>query len=69
LDAKAWAMNWEGHNEWFHDTTPFRAFMEGVPPPLLKPQPSCAELAKIHARNSYEQTPLPGRNCRAAKPS
>lgn len=60
----AMAMNWEGHDEWFHDATPFQAFTEGVPPPLSKPMPLCGELAVRHAANSYEQTPLPGKNCR-----
>jgi hypothetical protein len=37
--------------------------MEGVPPPLLKPLPPCAEVRLRHAENRYEQVALPGKNC------
>ncbi len=56
-------MNWEGHDAWFHDNTMFGAFIEGVPPPIVKPLPTCAILRKRHLENVYEQTALPGRNC------
>lgn len=56
-------MNWEGHDEWFHDTSRFSEFLEGVPPAIVKPRPKCAELAEKHKANSYEQVPLPGENC------
>jgi hypothetical protein len=64
MDAKSFAMNWEGHDAWFHDTTPFREFYEGIPPPLTKPKPACATLRAKHAGNPYEQTAIPGKNCR-----
>jgi hypothetical protein len=56
-------MNWEGHDEWFHDTTLFEKFIEGVPPALVKPMPQCAVVQLRHQLNVYEQTPLPGKNC------
>jgi hypothetical protein len=61
--APAYAMNWEGHDAWFHDTAPFRAFYDGIPGPLVKPKPSCAQVRERHLANPYEQTALPGRNC------
>jgi hypothetical protein len=61
-------MNWEGHSDWFHDTTLFQDFIEGVPPPIVKPMPGCKVLTQRHAANVYEQTPLPGLNCVAEKP-
>lgn len=66
--SPASALNWEGHEgAWFHDDTPFQAFIEGVPPPLVKPLPSCAEVARKYDKNRYEQLPLPGKNCIADK--
>jgi hypothetical protein len=61
--APVLAMNWEGHEEWFHDNSLFQKFMEGVPPPIIKPIPLCRDVKKRHAENVYEQTPLPGKNC------
>jgi hypothetical protein len=60
-------MNWEGHDEWFHDNTLFGEFLEGVPPPILKPLPTCEAVRKRHAENVYEQTPIPGKNCSDTK--
>jgi hypothetical protein len=57
------AMNWEGHDEWFHDNSLFLEFMEGIPPPLLKPKPVCSAIRQRHIENVYEQTALPSLNC------
>jgi hypothetical protein len=65
--SPARAINWEGHQDWFHDSTPFEAFTEGVPPPIAKPKPTCAERARIRAVNVYEQVPVPGVNCVATE--
>ncbi len=64
LASPANAVNWEGHQDWFHDAAPFSAFTEGVPPPLVTKTPTCAERAAQHAANTYEQVPVPGVNCR-----
>jgi hypothetical protein len=56
-------MNWEGHDAWFHDTTLFGEFIEGVPPAIVKPLPTCEFVKQRHTENVYEQTPLPGKNC------
>jgi hypothetical protein len=37
--------------------------MEGVPPPIKKPLPTCEMVRQRHAENVYEQTALPGKNC------
>ncbi len=60
-------MNWEGHDEWFHDNSLFEAFTQGVPPPLVKPLLSCETVKQRHLKNTYEQTALPERNCRVDK--
>jgi hypothetical protein len=64
LPTPASAINWEGHDAWFHDNTLFQEFIEGVPPPITKPLPTCDELRKRQQQNSYEQVPLSGRNCK-----
>lgn len=56
-------MNWEGHDAWFHDTAPFRAFYDGIPGPIVKPLPSCELVSERHTVNRYEQTAIPGVNC------
>jgi len=65
---EASALNWEGHDKFFHEAQPIEELTEGVPPPLTKPQPSCAELRQKHEANSYEQVALPGMNCTEKKP-
>jgi hypothetical protein len=64
VPGPAAAINWAGHDAWFHDTAPFQHFIEGVPPPLTRPLPSCEELRKRRKTNIYEQLPLPGQNCK-----
>ncbi len=61
-------MNWEGHDDWFHDTAPFRAFYDGIPGPIVKPMPTCEQRRRQHDANRYEQTPIPGVNCTIDKP-
>jgi hypothetical protein len=62
-------MNWEGHDAWFHDTTPFRDFYDGIPGPKVKPLPTCEAVTARHESNRYEQTAIPGVNCvEAAEP-
>jgi hypothetical protein len=61
------ALNWEGHDGFFHEALPIEEVTEGVPPPITKPLPSCAELRRKHQANSYEQVALPGMNCAEKK--
>ena len=60
----ALALNWEGHDDWFHDTAPFREFYDGIPAPKTKPMPACSARQAAYDKNRYEQIPLPGVNCR-----
>jgi hypothetical protein len=60
---KSWSINWEGHDDWFHDASPFEAFTKDVPPPIQKPWPTCAEREKERQNNIYNQVPIPGVNC------
>jgi hypothetical protein len=61
------ALNWEGHDRFFQEAQPIEELTEGVPPPLTKPLPDCAELRRKHEVNSYEQVALPGMNCTEKK--
>jgi hypothetical protein len=63
LTKPSFAMNWEGHEDWFNESVLMQDMLEGVPPPLVKPLPSCEELRKRHDKNRYEQVALPGKNC------
>lgn len=59
----AYAVNWEGHDEWFHDDMFIRRFTDSMPAPKVHPFPSCEARAAAHAANIYEQVPVPGLNC------
>jgi hypothetical protein len=67
LPADVPALNWEGHDRFFHEAQPIEEITEGVPPPIVKPLPPCAELRGKHETNSYEQVALPGLNCTEKK--
>jgi hypothetical protein len=60
---KAQALNWEGHDDWFLDASPFEAFTNQMPAPLIKPMPMCSERRKLRDKNLYEQEAIPGQNC------
>jgi hypothetical protein len=57
------ALNWEGHEDWFNESVLMGEFLEGVPPPILKPLERCEVVRARHDANSYEQVALPGKNC------
>ena len=59
----SFALNWEGHDDWFNESLLMGDMLEGVPPPILKPLESCEVVRARHAENSYEQVALPGKNC------
>ncbi|MEZ5776066.1 MAG: hypothetical protein R3D33_15580 [Hyphomicrobiaceae bacterium] len=63
LAAPALAINWEGHDEWFHDAAPFKSLTDLVAPLPPKRLPPCEERRKAAAANPYEQIALPGVNC------
>jgi hypothetical protein len=59
----ACAVNWEGHENFFHEAEPLPQLTEGVPPPKVKPKPLCADRRKHATQNPYEQEAIPGVNC------
>jgi hypothetical protein len=68
LVAPSYALNWEGHDDWFNESVLMQEFVQGVPPPILKPLPTCAEMRKRQVENSYEQVAIPGGNCVEVEP-
>lgn len=67
VPGAALALNWEGHDNFFHEAQPLEELTEGVPSPKVKPLPICTDLRQKHAVNSYEQVALPGINCTEKK--
>ena len=59
------AMNWEGHDDWMIEQQHAKKLLNSAPhaKPLTSAFPSCQERAEKHARNPYEQRPIPGVNC------
>ena len=62
--TQAFALNWEGHDDWFLGSVMIEEFTRGLPPPLARPMPTCSERRAMAAVNRYEQVPVPGVNCR-----
>ena len=59
----AFAMNWEGHDDWMAGFPPAQAFSDAAPgakPPLPR---DCLVGPVTRADNPYEQIPLPQHNC------
>ena len=63
LVAPSYALNWEGHDDWLNESVLMQDFVEGVPPPILKPKPSCDAMRQRHVENAYEQVAIAGKNC------
>ena len=64
----AFAMNWEGHDDWMAEFPPAQAFIDAVPeakPPLPR---DCLARPVAPADNPYEQIPLPRHNCAVPLP-
>ena len=61
--APSYALNWEGHSDWVGEKLLMQDFVDGVPPPIVKPVPRCEAMRQVLKRNAYEQVPLPGKNC------
>ncbi len=59
----AFAMNWEGHDDWMVGFPPAQAFADAAPdarPPLPR---DCATELIAPTDNPYEQIPLPQHSC------
>jgi hypothetical protein len=61
--APAGAINWEGKEGFFHEEIPLNELTEGVPKPIEKKKPTCAEMSEKRKENPYEQVPIEGVNC------
>ena len=65
--SPVWAMNWEGHDDWFLDGALIEDFTRSLPPPIAKPMPKCSERELEVRANAYEQIPISGLNCRKGR--
>ena len=63
LVTPSYALNWEGHDDWFNESVLMQDFVDGVPPPIMKPLPACKVMRERHMENTYEQVAIPGGNC------
>ncbi len=61
----AFAMNWEGKEDWLDDLPQAQEFEQHLPLPLRAPIKPCK--AEPNG-NPYEQVQIPGKNCVAVPP-
>ena len=64
----AFAMNWEGHDDWMSEFPPAQAFIEAVPEAKPLSPRDCPLGPVARADNPYEQIPLPRHNCPLLQP-
>ena len=64
----AFAMNWEGHDDWMSEFPPVQAFIEAAPEAKPLPPRDCSMWPVARADNPYEQIPLPRHSCPALPP-
>lgn len=57
-----WAINSEGHDDFFHEDVPLPRLTNGIETPR-RVLPPCSERATAAKDNPYEQQPLPRINC------
>ena len=61
--SPAFAMNWEGHDDYMPGFPPAMALMEAIPDAKPLPSRDCPVSWEQHAANPYEQIPLPRHRC------
>jgi hypothetical protein len=61
----AFAMNWEGHDDWMSEFPPVQAFIDSAPEAKPSAPRDCPIGPVARADNPYEQIPLPRHNCPA----
>jgi hypothetical protein len=61
--APAFAMNWEGHDDWMDSMEPAVILEQAVPHASPKPRQLCPPLAAARTENPYEQIPLARQDC------
>lgn len=59
----AFAMNWEGKEDWMAEIPHAQAYEEQLPPATPRTTRTCDP---VPSANPYEQVPIPGKNCRPA---
>ena len=64
--SMAFAMNWEGHDDWMPGFMPEFTLEAVVPGARPLPSPDCPVTPEAAAKNVYEQIPLPRHHCPAA---
>ncbi len=62
----AFAMNWEGHDDWMEEMAPAVIYEESAPHAAPKPRAACPPATAPAADNPYEQIPLTTPDCPAA---
>jgi hypothetical protein len=64
----AFAMNWEGHDDWMAEFPPVQAFIDSAPE-AKPPSPRDCPIGPVaRADNPDEQIPLPRHNCPVPQP-
>lgn len=65
----AFAMNWEGHDDWMAGMEPAQIYEDAAPHAVPRPSRECeAKPAGEQASNPYEQIPLPRHACPEHRP-
>jgi hypothetical protein len=64
----AFAMNWEGHDDWMSEFPPVQPFIDATPEAKPPPPRDCPVEPVTRADNPYDQIPLPQHNCPALQP-
>jgi hypothetical protein len=59
----AFAMNWEGHDDWMNDIPPVQALIHAMPDAKPLPSRGCPSAPIAGSNNPYEQIPLPRHHC------
>ena len=64
---QAFAMNWEGHDDWMSEFPPVQSFIEAAP--IAKPSARDCKMRPVaRADNPYEQIPLSQHGCPLPQP-
>ena len=65
VSHSAFAINWEGHDDWLTEEAYAHTLRSALPKatPIAKAFPLCAEREALHAHNHYEQRPIARINC------
>ena len=64
----AFAMNWEGHDDWMKEFPPAQAFIDAVPETKPLPPRDCPMEPIARSDNPYEQIALPPHRCPLPQP-